>query len=168
MEATPDARNTGVAEGREESENAPMYHAPTISVYEKLPSDDGRVHIRVPDKTLEKASLPGLSRRNRALLAIAAKRGEGDFSRWSSAHLAKLFGASLRSISEASKLSSKELQDVANERRPLFQRAAPAPSPDVFDANAAMDQIINKIGRKSAMRLLAAKYRAAMNVEEVA
>jgi hypothetical protein len=109
-----------------------MYHDAAPPVYEHVPSNDGIVHIRVPDKTLEKASKSRLSRRNRALLAVAAKRGEVEFGKWSNADLAKLFGASPRSISKASRLSSKELQDVANERRPLFQRAVPVSLPGAF------------------------------------
>jgi hypothetical protein len=122
MEAAPSAVTLRAAVGRGEPlpMKYPTLHCPAAPVYEILPSNDDITHIRVPDASLKKATKSRLTRRNRALLAAAAKRGEVDLRKWSIANLAKLFGASPRSVAEASKLTSKELQDVANERRPLF------------------------------------------------
>jgi hypothetical protein len=133
MEAAPCAGTQEPPVGR--GELLPMkyspIHCPAPPVYEIMPSNDGITHIRVPDTSLEKATKSRLNRRNRALLAAAAKRGEVDLSKWSIASLAELFGASPRSVAEASKLTSQELQDVANERRPLFPSRTSIPDPSL-------------------------------------
>lgn len=145
MEAAPSAGTPRAAVGRQ-GEPLPMtyspIHCPALPVYEIVPSNDGITHIRVPDASLEKATKSRLTRRNRALLAAAAKRGEVDLSKWSIADLAKLFGASPRSVAEASKLTSRELQDVANGRRPLFPSRTSIPDPALTPAQhlrAAID-----------------------------
>jgi hypothetical protein len=104
-------------------EETALLHYPAPPVYERLPSVDGIVHIRAPDKPKR------LSRRDRALLVVALKQSEVNLRDWSAADLARLFGASPRSVSEASKLSPQERQDIADGQRPLFlhQPASSAP-----------------------------------------
>jgi hypothetical protein len=70
-----------------------------------------------------------ITRRNRALLVIAIKRGEIDLRDWSVTDLTKLLSASPRSVSEASKLSFQERQDIADGQRPLFPQHSSVAAP---------------------------------------
>jgi hypothetical protein len=159
-DATSDAGTPEVAVKVEENfsimEDVTL-HCPAMPVYEQLAPVNGVVRIGVPESTKPKKAIQELTRRDKALLAVAVKQGEENLSTWSIADLAKLFSASPRSAHEASKLSLKERNAVANGDRPLFPPHSSVPAPlSVFDPHVAIRQIIETVGSNTALDLLAA------------
>jgi hypothetical protein len=101
--------------------NKHLLHDPAVPVYY-----DARGNI--VDILPKKARPPGLSKRDRALLAADIKqRSVDDMGTWSVARIADAFGASTRSVFEALSFSPAERDEVRAGRRPLFPRRSSSP-----------------------------------------
>jgi hypothetical protein len=103
-----------------------LLHDPAVPVYYDA-------HGNIVGILPKKARPPGLSKRDRALLAADIKqRSVDDMGTWSVARIADAFGASTRSVFEALNLSPAERDEVRAGRRPLFpRRSSSPPSPRI-------------------------------------
>jgi hypothetical protein len=148
VEAAPSAGTRGAAV--EVEENYPtmkhtLVHCPETRVYTKSAPIDGiRIEVPVPESTRRKKK-PKLSRRNRALWVVAARRGEVDFSTWSLSEVTELFGASPRSVSEASKHSQQVRQDIEEGRRPLFPPHSSVTALSPLPATVSIDEMPREV-----------------------
>jgi hypothetical protein len=143
-----------VGQGNFSAMEETLVHCPASPVYEKLPSIDGIVHIKVPDDPPRKARKSGLSRRDRALLAADVLQRAVDFSSWPVARVAGTFGASTRSTFEALALSVRDRDDIRNGKRPLFPRRSSIPEPTLTPAQY-LERAIGAFGLDRTLALLA-------------
>jgi hypothetical protein len=167
MEAAPRAGTLGPPVGQGENRNMDtLSHCPSQVYYEELATIDGIVHIRVPEDKPKKARKPGLSRRDRALLAADVLQRAVDFRSWPVSRVAEAFGASTRSTFEALTFSVAERDDIRNGKRPLFPRRSSIPEPTPTPAQY-LERAVNAFGLDRTLTLLAKAEAEAMATADV-